>query len=41
MSNEILEVIKDFRDISSKRNNIDLELIGFDKFLPSDDIKSS
>ena len=41
MSNEILEVIKDFRDISSKRNNIDLELIGFDKFLPNDDIKSS
>ena len=41
MSNEILEVIKDFRDISSKINNIDLELIGFDKFLPSDDIKSS
>ena len=41
MSNEILEVIKDFRDISSKRNNIDLELIGFDKFLPSDDIESS
>ena len=41
MSNEILEVIKDFRDISSKINNIDLELIGFDKFLPSDDIESS
>ena len=32
MSKEIQEVIVDFRDISSKINNIDLELIGFEKF---------
>lgn len=32
MSKEIQEVIVDFRDISSKKNNIDLELIGFEKF---------
>jgi MFS superfamily sulfate permease-like transporter len=32
MSKEIQEVIVDFRDITSKRNNIDLELIGFEKF---------
>ena len=32
MSKEIQEVIVDFRDITSKTNNIDLELIGFDKF---------
>jgi len=32
MSKEIQEVIVDFRDINSKRNNIELELIGFDKF---------
>jgi MFS superfamily sulfate permease-like transporter len=41
MSNEIQEVITDFRDISSKRNNIDLELIGFDKFLSKDDTSSN
>ena len=32
MSKEIKEVIRDFRDVSSKKNNINLELIGFDKF---------
>ena len=32
MSNEIQEVIKDFRDINSKKKNISLELIGFEKF---------
>ena len=32
MSKEIQEVIVDFRDISSKKNNIELELIGFEKF---------
>ena len=26
------EVIRDFRDVSSKKNDINLELIGFDKF---------
>ena len=31
MSKEIQEVIVDFRDIS-KTNNIELELIGFEKF---------
>ena len=41
MSNEIQEVITDFRDISSKRNNIDLELIGFDKFLSVDETSSN
>jgi len=41
MSNEIQEVIKDFRDISSKRNNIDLELIGFEKFLSNDENNSN
>ena len=41
MSNEIQEVIKDFRDISSKRNNIELELIGFEKFLSNDEEKSN
>ena len=37
MSNEIQEVITDFRDISSKRNDIDLELIGFDKFISNNE----
>ena len=32
MSKEIQEVIVDFRDITSKTNNIDLDLIGFEKF---------
>ena len=32
MSKEIQEVIVDFRDITSKTNNIELELIGFEKF---------
>ena len=32
MSKEIQEVIIDFRDITSKTNNIELDLIGFDKF---------
>jgi carbonic anhydrase len=32
MSKEIQSVIVDFRDITSERNNIDLELIGFEKF---------
>tara|TARA_B100001093_G_scaffold430407_2_gene426080 strand:+ start:1655 stop:3244 length:1590 start_codon:yes stop_codon:yes gene_type:complete len=32
MSKEIKEVIRDFRDVSSKKNDINLELIGFDKF---------
>ena len=41
MSNEIQEVIKDFRDISSKRNNIELQLIGFEKFLSNDEEKSN
>jgi hypothetical protein len=41
MSKEIQEVIVDFRDISSKKNNIDLELIGFDKFLSNDDTSSN
>ena len=41
MSNEIQEVIKDFRDISSKRNNIELELIGFEKFLSTKENKSN
>ena len=41
MSNEIQEVIKDFRDISSKKNNIDLELIGFDKFLSNEETTSN
>ena len=41
MSSEIQEVITDFRDISSKRNNIDLELIGFDKFLSVDETSSN
>ena len=41
MSNEIQEVIADFRDISSKKNNIDLELIGFDKFLSVDETSSN
>ena len=41
MSNEIQEVITDFRDISSKKNNIDLELIGFDKFLSVDETSSN
>ena len=41
MSSEIQEVITDFRDISSKRNNIDLELIGFDKFLSIDETSSN
>ena len=33
MSKEIQEVIVDFRDITSKTNNIDLDLIGFLKSL--------
>jgi hypothetical protein len=41
MSSEIQEVITDFRDISSKKNNIDLELIGFDKFLSIDETSSN
>ena len=41
MSNEIQEVITDFRDISSKKNNIDLELIGFDKFLSNDETNTN
>jgi hypothetical protein len=41
MSSEIQEVITDFRDISSKKNNIDLELIGFDKFLNIDETSSN
>ena len=32
MSKEIKEVIRDFRDVTSKKNNINLELIGFEKF---------
>ena len=32
MSKEIQEVIVDFRDITSKNNNIDVKLIGFEKF---------
>ena len=32
MSKEIQEVIVDFRDITSKDNNIELEMIGFEKF---------
>ena len=32
MSKEIQEVIKDFRDINSKKKNISLDLIGFEKF---------
>jgi len=32
MSKEIQEVIVDFRDITSKKNNIELEMIGFEKF---------
>ena len=41
MSSEIQEVITDFRDISSKKNNIDLELIGFDKFLSVNETSSN
>ena len=32
MSKEIQEVIVDFRDTTSKNNNIEMELIGFEKF---------
>ena len=32
MSNEIIDLIRDFKEITSKRHNIDLQLIGFDKF---------
>ena len=32
MSKEIKEVIRDFRDISSKKKDIKLDLIGFEKF---------
>ena len=32
MSNEIVDLIRDFKEITSKRHNIDLQLIGFDKF---------
>ena len=41
MSKEIQEVIVDFRDITSKRNDIDLELIGFEKFLSNDENDSN
>ena len=37
MSKEIKEVIRDYRDISSKKKDIKLELIGFEKFF--DDVK--
>lgn len=32
MSDEIIDLIRDFKDLTSKRHNIDLQLIGFDKF---------
>ena len=41
MSKEIQEVIVDFRDITSKRNDIELELIGFEKFLSNDENDSN
>jgi MFS superfamily sulfate permease-like transporter len=41
MSKEIQEVMKDFRDITSKKNNINLELIGFEKFLSTEETNSN
>ena len=42
MSKEIKEVIRNFKDVTSKKNNINLELIGFDKFgFDSDKTKDS
>ena len=32
MSNEIIDLIRDYKNITSLRHNIDLQLIGFDKF---------
>ena len=40
MSSEIIEVIRDFKDINSKQKNMEVRLIGFDKFgFPEEEVK--